>query len=173
MDNLILTPETALALNKAYDNLLRCVLGLQKITAELTPEATVENSLQQELKEYCRELQRNTRISIRFTCTGMNETGLQGIRSGIIYRMAQHLLFAAIKSDSPEKISLDLRASGSGLELEMRIKSGNPNLFRPEISGRKYWQELLDLANSIGASLAQESNPQSGNGIILNIPGNA
>lgn len=169
MERLIITPENAIALNKAFENLLRCAFSLQKITMELAPEAPA--TFNDELNDYCRELQRNTRIPILYTARGLDALPMKGSRPGMAYRILQHLLFAAMKSPELEHVQLELEYSQNLLGLRLYTKPALYSAAALEEQGGRYWKEMQNLLHRLNGSISWQTGAASGPVLRVNIPG--
>ena len=171
MDRLIITPDNALALNQAFENLVRSVISLHKITMELTPYSSTTGKFQDELEEYCRELQRNTRIPVSFSAMGLDQIPVPGFRRSTAYRIIQHLLYTAIRSPQADRIDLGLEFDGSTLVIRL---TGNTNWLNPaslEILGGKYWREMQSLLTRNNGSLTWDNSLHPVSRITVYFPG--
>ncbi len=171
MDRLIITPDNALALNQAFENLVRSVFSLHKITMELTPYSPATGNFQNELEEYCRELQRNTKIPVQFSAMGLDRIPESGFRRSTAYRIIQHLLYTAIRSPQADRIDLDLEFDNSTLVIRL---TGNNNWLNPgslEIQGGKYWREMQTLIKRNNGSMNWDNSIDPMSRITVYFPG--
>lgn len=171
MDKLIITPDNALALNQAFENLIRSVFSLQKITMELKPESPATGNFNSELEEYCRELQRNIKIPILYSERGLDRIPEQGFRRGTVYRIIQHLLYAAVRSPQADRIELDLEYDGANLVIRITGKSDWLSVETLEKQGGRYWKEMQNLIRKNNGSISWKLSANSLIQITIHIPG--
>lgn len=170
MDKLIITPDNALALNQAFENLIRSVFSLQKITLELKPDIPATGNFDSELQEYCRELQRNTKIQIRYSAQGLDRIPAQGFRRGTAYRVIQHLLYAAVRSAQAGSIDLELGYDDEKLSIQLKSQDSWLTEDAMEKQGGRYWREMQTLLRRNNGSITWNSSSGALNQVTIYIP---
>lgn len=141
-ENLIMTPDNALAFERSIDMLDSSIKEMRRVAHNMMPEILVRYGLDTALKEFCNEIDRSGVIHTSYQSIGMDKVELEQTVSVTIYRIVQELMSNAIKHALAKSALVQLHYSGQEKLLAVTV----------EDDGKGFDTAVLEQSQGIGWS---------------------
>ena len=166
-ENLIMTPDNALAFERSIDMLDSSIKEMRRVAHNMMPEILVRYGLDTALKEFCNEIDRSGVIHTSYQSIGMDKVELEQTVSVTIYRIVQELLNNTMKHAAAKNTIVQVTKSENILSVTV------------EDDGKGFDKEILKASKGIGWDNIQnrveflkgrlDVHSQPGNGTSVNI----
>lgn len=133
-ENLIMTPDNALAFERSIDMLDSSIKEMRRVAHNMMPETLVKFGLDTALKDYCNDINLSGALQVSYQSFGMNQAVIEQTTAIIVFRIVQELLNNTIKhagatsaivqlSKTEELLSVTVEDNGKGFDTAILKKS--------------------------------------------------
>ncbi len=158
-NNLIISPENAIAFDKSIAMLDQSIQELRMIAHNMMPEALVKFGLDTALKDFCESINLNTPLQLTYQSFDLTDDTISKNMSSSIYRIVQELVNNILKHANAktalvqlvkkeDKLSITVEDNGKGFDtadLKNNAGSGYTNL-QNRVT---YIKGVMDIHSSI------------------------
>ena len=170
-ENLIMTPDNALAFNRSIDMLDSSIQEMRRVAHNMMPEILVKYGLDVALKEFCMEMDRSAVLHVNYQSVGMQRTSIPQTTSVAIYRIIQELLNNAIKhahaknvlvqlhqADQEKLLAITVEDDGNGFDVNLLTQSGGMG-----------WHNIKNRVEFLKGRIDLQSGPGKGTSVMIEI----
>lgn len=110
-ENLIMTPDNALAFERSMDMLDSSIKEMRRVAHNMMPEMLLRYGLKTGLEEFCNEINRSGAIHTNYQFIGSTDTKIDQTVAVTVYRIVQELVNNAIKHARAQNVLVQLHVS--------------------------------------------------------------
>ncbi|MFT4093400.1 MAG: sensor histidine kinase [Niabella sp.] len=103
-ENLIMTPDNALAFERSMDMLDSSIKEMRRVAHNMMPEILVRYGLNTALEEFCNEIDRSGVLRVSYQPLGINKAEIEQTIAVTVYRIVQELMNNAIKHANAKNV---------------------------------------------------------------------
>jgi two-component system, NarL family, sensor kinase len=96
-ENLIVTPENALAFEKSMAMLDKSITELRRVAHNMMPEALMKFGLDTALRDFCSSVDQSGAVGLTYQSFGLDESSIPEVASAAVYRIIQELVNNILK----------------------------------------------------------------------------
>jgi len=170
-ENLIMTPDNALAFERSIDMLDSSIKEMRRVAHNMMPEILVKYGLDAALKEFCTEIDRSGVVHVNYQSVGMHQAEIAQTTSVAIYRIVQELLNNIIKHANAKNVLVQLHQSAQEKLLAVTVEDdGNgfdANLLKQ--SGGMGWPNIQNRVEFLKGRIDLQSSAGKGTSVMIEI----
>ncbi|MEO7044630.1 MAG: sensor histidine kinase, partial [Ferruginibacter sp.] len=136
--NLIITPENAIAFERTMDMLDQSIKELRRVAHNMMPETLMKLSLSEALQDYCLQVTQSGALKVSYQNFGTEELDLENSTKITVYRIIQELINNAIKHANAQTAIVQMIYNENTLNITV------------EDDGNGFDKTLLENATGIG-----------------------
>jgi signal transduction histidine kinase len=166
-ENLVLTPDNALAFERSMDMLDSSIKELRMVAHNLMPESLVKFGLDTALKDFCSSITASGVLKVNYHSFGMEQLKLDSGKEIIIYRIVQELISNTIKHAAAKESIVQLEFQNNQLDITVEDDGKGFDVNSLNIVKGIGWSNIKNRAEYLKAKL--NVNSQEGKGTSVHM----
>lgn len=171
-ENLIMTPDNALAFGRGIDLLDSSIKEMRRVAHNMMPEILMQFGLDTALKEFCIELGRNGTLTATYQPIDMDAIIFEPNLSVTAYRVVQELSNNALKHAGATTLLVQAHASKEDGLLQLTVEDNGIG-FDPsalEQSGGMGWKNIRNRVELLKGKIDIHTAHNKGTSVLIEIP---
>lgn len=170
-ENLIMTPDNALAFNRSIDMLDSSIQEMRRVAHNMMPEILVKYGLDTALKEFCTEMDRSGVIHINYQSIGMHNATIEQTAAITIYRIIQELVNNSIKHAHARNVLVQLHQFEQEKLLAVTVEDDGNGFDTDQLkqSAGMGWLNIRNRIEFLKGKIDLRSEPGKGSSILIEI----
>ncbi len=168
-ENLVLTPDNALAFERSMDMLDSSIKELRMVAHNLMPESLVKFGLDTALKDFCSNITASGVLKVNYHSFGMDQLKLNQNTEIIIYRIIQELINNAIKHAAAKEAIVQLQLHNNQLQITVEDDGKGFDVNSLNIVKGIGWSNIKNRVEYLKGSLKIVSGKDKGTSITIEL----
>ncbi len=168
-ENLILTPENALAFERSIDMLDSTIREMRRVAHNMMPEVLVKYGFDTALKEFCSEIDRSGVIRARYQSIGMENATIERSAAITVYRIVQELVNNAVKHAASENVLVQAHFSPAEKLLTLTVEDDGKGFDASMLSTAEGigWNNIRNRVDFLKGRIDIDSAPGKGTSVLI------
>jgi two-component system, NarL family, sensor kinase len=168
-ENLILTPENALAFERSMNMLDNSIKELRLVAHNMMPESLVKFGLDTALKDFCGNITASGALKVNYHSFGMEDFKTDSGKEIIIYRIIQELVNNTIKHAAAKEAIVQLQYQNN--QLQVTVEDDGKGFDTAGLDAAKGigWDNIKNRVEYLKGTIHLVSEPGKGTGITIEI----
>ena len=171
-ENLIMTPENALAFSRGIELLDGSIKEMRRVAHNMMPEILMQFGLDTALKEFCIELGRNGSLKTSYQPIDMDTVSFDQNISVTAYRVVQELANNALKHAAATSLLVQAHASTEDGLLQLTVEDNGKGFDTTILgqSGGMGWKNIRNRLELLKGRVDIHTSPGRGTSVLIEIP---
>lgn len=168
-ENLIMTPDNALAFERSIDMLDSSIQEMRRVAHNLMPETLLKFGLDTALKDFCFYINGSGVLKLNYQSFGFENKILDESISVSIYRIIQELVNNIVKHANAGSAIVQLTSSGNMLLIDVEDDGKGFDFSKVELESGIGWRNIRSRLEYLNGKLDVQSQPGKGTSVHIEI----
>lgn len=171
-ENLIMTPENAVAFERSIDQLDNSIREMRRVAHNMLPENLMKYGLDSALRELCVELNRSTSVQAKYQSIDMEQHAFNQEISIACYRIVQELVNNSMKHAEAKNLLVQAHLSTEDNMLHLTVEDDGKGFDRAKLSHAQGigWRNIQNRIQLIKGKIDVNSDAGKGTSVEIEIP---
>lgn len=170
--NLIMTPENAMAFERSIDQLDNSIREMRRVAHNMLPENLMKYGLDSALRELCSELNRSTTLKASYQSIDMEQHQFSQEISIACYRIIQELVNNSLKYSKAKDLLVQAHFSEEEKILQITVEDNGEGFDKNKLLNAEGigWKNIQNRVQLVKGKIDLNSEIGKGTSVLIEIP---